>query len=57
VEKVEVSEGVSVSVLRGPGPRTTLDFRKNGQTPAGSKATVRFEKKELGQLIIDLDEN
>lgn len=57
VEKVEVPEGVSVSVLRGPGPRTTLELRKNGQPATGSKATVRFEKKELGPLIIDLDEN
>ena len=55
VEKVEVPEGVTVGVIRGPGPRATLEFKKVGQLASGSKAVVIFEKKELGKLVIDLE--
>lgn len=55
VDKVEVPPEVTVKILRGPGPRTTLEFRNNGNLPAGSKAMVIFEKKELGKLVLDLD--
>ena len=56
VEKVESPREVSVKIVRGPGPRTTLEFRKMGVPPAGSKATVLFDKKELGKMVIDLDD-